>query len=210
MAVGAQPAATRKERATGFTPLERFLIFIAPLLAAMLTVGYRWQRSADERLADAHNREAFLWTELARHKAEIRALEQKVATLDKSHGAGGAGALRDQLAAATPTGVSIEAYTEEAGAVTLTGTARSYQALSDFVHELGTSNFGYVTIKRAQQKSAFGRIEWELSCRLRDPFASFAQPDTAKHGPIDVPDKYKGPPPRYDLRDQLHAPESTR
>src|SRR3954463_6162677 len=67
--------ATEPKRRTveGFTPAERFFLFVAPALAAALTFNYHWQRNVDERLADTNRRvaavEIQVWQLVERTKA---------------------------------------------------------------------------------------------------------------------------------------------
>ncbi|MFL5367409.1 MAG: hypothetical protein ACJ781_18215 [Myxococcales bacterium] len=67
--------ATEPKRRTveGFTPAERFFLFVAPAVAAALTANYHWQRNVEERLADTNRRvaavEIQVWQLVERTKA---------------------------------------------------------------------------------------------------------------------------------------------
>src|SRR3954467_8752511 len=67
--------ATEPKRRTveGFTPAERFFLFVGPALGAALPFNYHWQRNVDERLADMNRRvaavEIQVWQLVERTKA---------------------------------------------------------------------------------------------------------------------------------------------
>jgi len=78
----------------GFTRSERFLIFVAPILAAVLTLNYQWRKDAHERAAEMDRRAQYLESNLAQQEntarevkslgVDLRALREKLDMLERA------------------------------------------------------------------------------------------------------------------------------
>jgi hypothetical protein len=78
----------------GFTHSERFLIFVAPILAAVLTLNYQWRKDAHERAAEMDRRAQNLESNLAQLEntarevkslgVDLRALREKLDILESA------------------------------------------------------------------------------------------------------------------------------
>ena len=98
-------------------------------------------------------------------KEDKKALEDKLKILDTlKKGRTGPVKVMDELATIIPEKVWIGDYTEVNGAVTLIGSAASYEDLSAFSKKLKASvHFTNVVIKNARQK-ADGTVDWTVLC----------------------------------------------
>ena len=152
-----------------FTLFERLTIFVAPLLAGMLTLNYHWQRNAEKRLADTNKRVELLRTAIARQDATVvqdqRAIEAKLevlATLEK--GRTRPAKVLHELSTIIPPRVWISGFDEQAGMTTIQGFALAYDDLATFAQKLKRSKFfSNMTIQTASQQTD-NRIEWEIIC----------------------------------------------
>jgi len=185
----------------GFTPVERVLIFAAPVLAAALTFNYQWRNEdAKERAAETTRRER-LAGEVKNLSAQVKMLGDKLAAREKWEKDRNIGNPPAELMAILPVGVSINEYVVRGGTATIKGIANGYDALSTFAQGVKASNyFASVTIKRASQKSDFGAVEWELT--------GVVDPAPCPSVIMDVPDRYRPPPSRYDVHDRQGVPHA--
>jgi hypothetical protein len=185
----------------GFTAVERILILLAPPLAAV-TLAYQWQKDVGERLADADA----LRTQVVQQRQTIWRLETKLAAIERQHAVG----RLEEIASIASARVRVDIYFEERGMIRLRGSAARYEDLGVFAQELKRSKFfSNVVIESVAQTSDGDLIEWDISARLSDaaqprvgPQNTTAPSSIPIHQMIDVPDEYKGPPLRYDLRNQ--------
>ena len=199
----------------GFTPVERFLIFAAPLLAGLLTFNHHWWKvAADERVAETARQERLVG-DVNDLRAQLKLLGDKLAVLEKFERDRRFGNAPAEVAASLPAAVSISEYVARAGVATIKGTANSFDALSTFVQKLKASNyFSAVSIKRASvsQSDKFATVTWELTCNRRDPFESMREEQATvpkSYDFTDVPDQYRPAPARYDLRAEPGVPHTT-
>jgi hypothetical protein len=207
----------------GFTPVERVLIFAAPVLAAALTFNYQWRNEdAEERAAESTRRER-LAGEVKNLGAQLKVLGDKLAALEKWEKDRSIGNPPAEVVAILPVGVSINEYVVRGGTATIKGIANGYDALFTFAQGVKASNYfanvtiANVTFKRASQNSGFG-VEWELICTRRDPFengsasplvpAGVVDPAPRPSVIMDVPDRYRPPPSRYDVHDRQGVPHA--
>ena len=196
----------------GFTPVERVLIFAAPVLAAALTFNYQWRNEdAEERAAESTRREK-LAGEVKNLSAQLKMLGDKLAALEKWEKDRSIGNPPAEVVASLPVGVSINEYVVRDGTATIKGIANGYDALSAFAQGVKASNYfanvtiANLTFKRASQNSGFG-VEWELICTRRDPFENGSASPLVPAGVVD-PDRYRPPPGRYDVHDRQGVPHA--
>src|SRR5947209_2673505 len=61
--------------ACGFTRSECCLVFVAPIVAAVLTLNYQWRKDAHERAAEMVRRAQYLESKLAQQENTARELK---------------------------------------------------------------------------------------------------------------------------------------
>ena len=197
---------SQRRLGAGFTPVERVLIFAAPVLAAALTFNYQWRNEdAEERAAETTRREK-LAIEVRNLGAQLKVLGDKLAALEKWEKDRSIGNPPADVVASLPVGVSISEYVVRGGTATIKGIANGYDALFTFAQGVKASNYfanvvtiANVTFERASQKSGFG-VEWELT--------GVVDPAPRPSVIMDVPDRYRPPPGRYDVHDRQGVPHA--
>ena len=165
------PVRAAKKREFG-----RQQIVLFGLLLVLAAIGnWFWYGKVESELAALDQRIAQTRTEIAQLEKTIgevksikddkKALEDKLKILDTlKKGRTGPVKVLDELATIIPQKVWLNDYTEAGGAVTMNGSAASYEDLSTFSKKLKASkHFTNINIKTARQKQD-GTVDWTVTC----------------------------------------------
>jgi type IV pilus assembly protein PilN len=165
------PVRAAKKREFGKQQLVLFALIL--VLAGIL--NYFWYNRVDNELATLDRQIATTRTEIAQLEKTIgevksikedkKALEDKLKILDTlKKGRTGPVKVMDELATIIPQKVWIVDYTEQGNAVTMNGSASSYEDLSSFSKKLKESrHFSNIVIKTAKQRPD-GTVDWVILC----------------------------------------------
>ena len=152
-------------------------LVLAALLLVLAGIGnYFWYNRVDSELTQLDRQIATTRAEIAQLEKTIgevksikedkKALEDKRRILDTlKKGRTGPVKVMDELATIIPQKVWLNAYNEQNGAVTMTGSAGAYEDLSTFSKKLKESkHFSDIVIKTAKQR-ADGNVDWTILCK---------------------------------------------
>ena len=165
------PVRAAKKREFG----RQQLILFGLILVGALLGNYTWWKAEKDTLNALEQRIASTRNEIAQLEKTIgevksitqdkKALEDKLKILDTlKKGRTGPVKVLDELATVIPQKVWIVDFTEQAGNVTMTGSAVTYEDLSTFSKKLKVStHFTNITIKTARQR-ADGTVDWIITC----------------------------------------------
>lgn len=165
------PVRAAKKREFG-----RQQLILFGLLVVIAGIGnYYWYSVVDGTLAQRDASIARTRTEIAQLEKTIgevksitqdkKSLEDKLKILDAlKKGRTGPVKVMDELATIIPSKVWILEYLETAGAVSMRGSAVSYEDLSTFSKKLKASkHFHEINIRKAAQKPD-GTVDWDITC----------------------------------------------
>ena len=163
-------------RASKKRELGRQQIVVGVLVLALaLVCNYVWYNKIDGdeqalngRISATHDDIAKLEKTIGEVKsitAEKKALEDKLKILDNlKKGRTGPVKVMDELSNLIPARVWLLDYSEQGGAVSMKGSAVTYEDLSAFAKKLKTSkHFTDVVIRKASQRGD-GVVDWEVTC----------------------------------------------
>jgi type IV pilus assembly protein PilN len=165
------PVRAAKKREFG----RQQIVLLALILVLAAIGNYFWYSKVDGELAGLDQQIARTRAEIAQLEKTIgevksikedkKALEDKLKILDSlKKGRTGPVKVMDDLASIIPPKVWILDYSEQGGAVTMTGRASAYEDLSSFSKKLKESkHFNSVNIKTARQQ-ADGTVDWTITC----------------------------------------------
>jgi len=216
VSVGPMPTEGKGRLGDGFSPIERALIAVTPFLA-LLTCLYQLEKDARARVAEANERADVLRTEIEHQKQELAVLQAKLAARGTSQNESSAGTgsrepirVRDPFdnvsgAEPLPT-IAVQRWRLDELWLTVTvtgnGNASPMAMVKDPRLRLWPVRVGEYVGNQGCKVIAIDGDRVQASCpNGRQSIMG----DESKDEPrpmIDVPDEYKGPPPRYDLRDQ--------
>jgi hypothetical protein len=192
----------------GFTPLERFLLFAAPLLAGLLTFNHHCRKvDADQRVAETIRQETLVG-EVKNLGAHLKVLGDKLAALEKIERDRSIG--RDpfqNVAAAYPsrTGLAKWRLGQLRLGFTVIGTTTPPVAVIQDpelrgwpVHVGDSLGGGVVTSIEGDRVLVMDRDTGRTG--------ELAAPRSESYDLTDVPDQYRPAPARYDMRYQPGLP----
>jgi type IV pilus assembly protein PilN len=165
------PVKAAKKREFGRQQLVLFVLLMVLAGIGNYFVYNRFEselRSLDKQIATTRTEIAQLEKtigEVKSIKEDKKALEDKLKILDTlKKGRTGPVKVLDELASLIPQKVWLGDFTEQAGNVTMTGMAVTYEDLSTFSKKLKAStHFTNITIKGARQRTD-GTVEWVITC----------------------------------------------
>jgi type IV pilus assembly protein PilN len=165
------PVRAAKKREFGRQQLVLFVLLLVLAGIGNYFVYNRFEselRSLDKQIATTRTEIAQLEKTIGEVKSikdDKKALEDKLKILDTlKKGRTGPVKVLDELAMLVPQKVWILEFSEQGGAVSITGQAVTYEDLSTFSKKLKAStHFTSITIKGARQRPD-GTVDWVITC----------------------------------------------